>query len=146
MYTCSRNEISTSTSLCQLGWNTTHITLNNHLGKIPITYHINTLLKFIIYTLIPWLARHSTDHNINLRSHTLNPHLSFHSSTTTTTTPPIVIPLTRGMGRSECRQPYPCKYHYSQRGIIPFFYYCSKFLRFLHPNNLSCLQLHANLK
>jgi len=34
--------------------------------------------------------------------------------TTTTTTPPIVIPLTRGMGRSECRQPYPCKYHYSQ--------------------------------
>jgi len=35
-------------------------------------------------------------------------------TTTTTTTPPSVIPLTRGVGRSECRQSYPCKYHYSQ--------------------------------
>jgi len=25
-----------------------------------------------------------------------------------------MIPLTRGLGRSECRQPYPCKYHNSQ--------------------------------
>ena len=34
----------------------------------------------------------------------------------TTTTTPSVIPLTRGLGRSECSQPYPSKYHYSQRG------------------------------
>ena len=34
----------------------------------------------------------------------------------TTTTPPSMIPLTQSLGRSECRQPYPCKYHYSQRG------------------------------
>jgi len=33
-----------------------------------------------------------------------------------TTTTPNMIPLTRGLGRSVCRQPYPCKYHYSQRG------------------------------
>ena len=25
--------------------------------------------------------------------------------------------LTRGLERSECRQPYPCEYHYSQREI-----------------------------
>ena len=31
-------------------------------------------------------------------------------STTTTTTPSSMIPLTRGLERSECRQPYPCKY------------------------------------
>jgi len=36
-------------------------------------------------------------------------------TTPTTTTPPNMIPLTRGLGRSECRQPNPCQYHYSQR-------------------------------
>ena len=35
---------------------------------------------------------------------------------TTTTTTPSAIPLTRDLGRSESRQPYPCKYYYSQRG------------------------------
>ena len=34
----------------------------------------------------------------------------------TTTTSPNVIPLSRGVGRSECRQPY--SYHYSQRERI----------------------------
>jgi len=32
------------------------------------------------------------------------------------TTPPSMIPLTRGLGETELGNPYPCKYHYSQRG------------------------------
>ena len=40
------------------------------------------------------------------------------SITTITTIPPSMIPLTRGLGRSECRQSYPYKYHYSQRGHL----------------------------
>jgi len=42
------------------------------------------------------------------------PWLGATTTTTTTTTSPNVIPLSRGLGRSKCRQPYPCKYHYSQ--------------------------------
>ena len=38
-------------------------------------------------------------------------------STTTTTPPPSVIPLTRGLGRSECRQSYPCEYLPTKRPI-----------------------------
>jgi len=37
-------------------------------------------------------------------------------ATTTPPPPPSMIPLTRGLERSECRQSYPCKYHCSQRG------------------------------
>jgi len=38
------------------------------------------------------------------------------NTTTTTTTSPSVISFSRDLGRSECRQPYTCKYRYSQRG------------------------------
>ena len=46
IYTHSRNDISTLTSLHQLWFNTIHINFNKHLVKIPkhiISYHINRL-------------------------------------------------------------------------------------------------------
>ena len=55
----------------------------------------------------------------------------WHTSTTTTT--PSKIPLTRGLRRSECRQPYPCKYHYSQRGRMPHI----KWTKFIEWNPLA---------
>ena len=54
----------------------------------------------------------------------------WHTSTTTT---PSKIPLTRGLRRSECRQPYPCKYHYSQRGRMPHI----KWTKFIEWNPLA---------
>jgi len=41
---------------------------------------------------------------------------SFLLATTITTTTLSAIPLTQGLGRSECMQPYRYKYHDSQRG------------------------------
>jgi len=53
-------------------------------------------------------------------------HLRFRFTTTTTIIPLSVILFTWGLGRFECRQPYPCEYHYSQRGR---FQRPTKFLR-----------------
>jgi len=79
-------------------------TMNTYLEKI-------TLLQTISF------QKMSIDDKENTTTEVIEEEqLHYYNKGDTTTTSPNVIPLSRGLRRSGCRQPYPRKYHYSQRG------------------------------
>ena len=63
---------------------------------------------------VKWHILHS--HALLISIQITNTHTHIQQQQQQQQQPPSMIPLSRGLGRSECRQPYPCKYHYSQRG------------------------------
>jgi len=87
---------------------------NGQLDMLACTNLQNRMLNFVQhYTL--FITKNIELHGKDVQQLKIHQISTTFITTIRTTTPTIVL-LTRNMGRSNCEQLYPFKYHYSQRG------------------------------